>query len=291
MALALQALGKRVRILNRDPVPLAYRSFPGVDLVETAERVDSEHDVLFVMECSDLSRPGVAGLERYRIVNIDHHLGNTSYGAVNWYDATAAACSEMVLSVIDALGVPLDAAMATGVYLGILTDTGGFHHSNISARTFEACRRCAEAGVDPVEVASHVYHSFSVGRLRLTGRLLHTMRLHGGGRVAELAFDDRVLAETGATYEDSDSLINMPLSAQQVQAVLLFKGDEAAGELRVSLRSKGTVDVRSIAVEYGGGGHRNAAAFRAPADDEATRARIVAQVVAAVDQAILHSER
>lgn len=283
MALALRALGKSVRIVNRDPAPVAYQTFPGVDLVEAVERVEGDYDALFVMECSDLSRPGVDGLERYRVVNIDHHLGNSLYGEVNWYDATAAACAEMVLTVIDALGVPLTTAMATGIYLGILTDTGAFHHSAISARTFEACRRCTETGMNPVAVASQVYHSFSVGRLRLTGQLLHTMRLHGDGRVAELAFDDQVLAETGATYEDSDSLINMPLSAQQVQAVLLFKGSEAAGELRVSLRSKGSIDVRSIAVEYGGGGHRNAAAFRAPVDDAATRARIVGQVVAAVN--------
>lgn len=282
MALALQALGKDARIVNRDPPPVAYQAFPGVQLVEAVERAEGDFDALFVMECSDLSRPGVAGLERYRVVNIDHHLGNTQYGAVNWYDAGAAACAEMVLMVIDALGVTLTEAMATAIYLGILTDTGGFHHSAIGARTFDACRRCAEAGMNPVAVASLVYHSFSIGRLKLTGEILHGMTLHADGTVAELAFDDHLLAEVGATYEDTDSLINMPLSARQVQAVVLFKSSRDPEELRVSLRSKGAVDVRAIAVEYGGGGHKNAAAFRAPDDDAATRARIVEQVVRAV---------
>jgi phosphoesterase RecJ-like protein len=283
LALALRALGKTVRIVNRDPPPAAYRDFPGVETIEIAPEVDGDFDALFVMECSDLSRPDVRGLERYRVVNIDHHLGNAGYGSVNWHDASAAACAEMVLTVIDAVGVELTAPMATAIYLGILTDTGGFHHSSISARTFEVCRRCAEAGMSPVAVASRVYHSYSIGRLRLTGALLHGMTLHAGGRVVALAFDDDLLAETGASYDDSDSLINMPLSARQVEAVVLFKSSRSAGEMRVSLRSKGDVDVRRIAVAYGGGGHRNAAAFSAPPDDPGSRARIIAELAAALD--------
>ena len=106
MALALEYLGKTSRIVNRDPVPLAYRDLPGVDRIDVAPAADGPCDALFVMECGDLSRPGVSGLEAYRVVNIDHHLGNTLYGHVNWFDTSAAACVEMVIDIIDALGVP-----------------------------------------------------------------------------------------------------------------------------------------------------------------------------------------
>jgi phosphoesterase RecJ-like protein len=98
-----------------------------------------------------------------------------------------------------------------------------------------------------------------------------------------LAFDDALLCRLGATYEDSDSLINIPLSARQVEAVALFKADAGSGELRVSLRSKGPVDVRRVAQRYGGGGHRNAAGFTAPSGDESVREQILRDVIAALD--------
>ena len=89
------------------------------------------------MECGDLQRTGVAGLDRFFLINIDHHPGNTGYGHINWFDASAAACGEMVFDLIGALGVPLSLEIATHVYLAILTDTGSFHYSGISPRTFD----------------------------------------------------------------------------------------------------------------------------------------------------------
>ena len=285
MALALRYLGKTVRVVSRDPVPAPFQAFPGVESVEVTSQVDGHFDAAFVMECGDVARTGIGGLDRYRTVNIDHHLGNTSYGAVNWFDESAAACGEMVLEIIDALGVPLTRDIAALLYVAVLTDTGSFHHSSMTARTFELCRRAALAGVDPAEIAQQVYHAFSLGRLRLMGALLHDMRLENDGRLAVLSFDDDLLGRLGATYDDSDSLINVPLSARQVEAVALFKSDHGPGEVRVSLRSKGAVDVRAVAQRYGGGGHRNAAGFTAPSGDEATRAEIVRAVIAAIDRA------
>src|SRR6185503_9425159 len=116
------------------------------------------------MECGDLARTGVAGLERGFVINIDHHVGNTMYGAVNWFDASAAACGEMVFDLVQALGVRLSPEIAVHIYVAILTDTGSFHYSSISPRTFDISRQCMEAGVDPVSVARSVYDSNSLGR-------------------------------------------------------------------------------------------------------------------------------
>lgn len=280
LAFALDTLGKQVRIVNADPPPVPYRVFPGTDRVEVARQVTGDFDAVVVLECGDIRRPGVGGLERYRILNVDHHAGNAMYGAVNWFDESAAACSEMVVAITDALGVPLSREMATHVYLGILTDTGAFHHANITARTFDICRRVAEAGVNAADMAHHVYNTANVGRIRLLGTLLDRMRLEADGRLALLYFDDRMLAELDATHDDTEGLINVPLSARTIEAVALLKGTNNSDQFRVSLRSKGNVDVRSIAQRYGGGGHFNAAGCSVPGPRGDAEQAIVSAVTA-----------
>src|SRR4029078_3674951 len=100
MAFALDALGKSVRIVNADPAPDHYQDFPGMERIEIADRVSPDVAAVIVMECSDLGRAGVAGLEGEFLINIDHHAGNRLYGAVNWHDESAAACGEMGFGVI-----------------------------------------------------------------------------------------------------------------------------------------------------------------------------------------------
>jgi bifunctional oligoribonuclease and PAP phosphatase NrnA len=258
MAFALKALGKTVKVVGRDPAPPQFRAFPGVGEIEITPTASGEFDAAIVMECGDLSRTEVAGLERFFIVNIDHHPGNTMYGALNWFDEGAAACSEMVVDVIDALGVPLTPEIATHVYVAILTDTGGFHFSHITPRTFEICRRCTEAGAQPEAIARAVYDSSTLGRLRLIGAVLHNLELEAGGRLALTDLSLRLLEQTGSTHEDADGLINMPLTVKEIEAVAFFK-EIAPLSYRVSLRSKGNVDVNRVASRFGGGGHKNAA--------------------------------
>jgi len=282
MALALAHLGKTSRIVNRDPAPLAYRDMPGVDRVEVAEAADGECDALLVMECGDLSRPGVAGLERYRVINIDHHLGNTLYGDVNWFDTSAAACVEMVVDIIDALGVPMSVEIATAIYLGLVTDTGLFRHRGTSVRTFDIARRCVESGVEPSDMARQIFDANSLGKLRLMGALLDGMQLHADGRLAVLSLDDALMAETQATSDDLDGLVNLPLSVKDIQAVLLFK---AQGDVhRASIRSKGDLNVREVAALFGGGGHKNAAGLDVPGTDAASRQRVIDAVVSAIQE-------
>jgi phosphoesterase RecJ-like protein len=284
LAFALDRLGKHSHIVNADPPPVAYRVFPGADRIEISREARGEFDAVVVLECGDLGRPGVAGLDRYRIVNIDHHLGNRMYGAVNYYDTTAAACTEVVVAFIDALGVPLTREIATHVYLGILTDTGSFHHSNVTPRTFDICRRVTEAGVDAAAMAQQIYHSASLGRVRLLGALLGQMRLEAHDRLAVLYFDDALLAALGATYDDTEGLINIPLTARTIHAVALLKGQDGSEQLRVSMRSKGNVDVRSIAQRFGGGGHFNAAGCSIPGPRAAAEATLVDALTRTLDE-------
>jgi phosphoesterase RecJ-like protein len=287
LGLALESLGKTVRFIDHDPAPLPYRHFPAVDRIEVMSSFDGTADAVIVMECGSMARTEVGGLERLFSINIDHHAGNTMYGAVNWYDESAAAVAEMAADVIDALGVPWTPAIAMHLYLGISTDTGSFRHANITARTFELCRRIAETGVNPAALAREIYDSFSIGRVRLTGEMLHAMELHHDNQLAVLYFDDELLTSCGATVDDTDGLVNIPLGAKDVVAVALVK-KQATGEFRVSLRSKGDVDVRAVAQLWGGGGHRNASGctLTMAARDEAKAA-----IVSAVAAALLKGQR
>ncbi len=285
MAYALKALGKEAVIVNRDVPPAHYFDFPGVADIIIAHDVDpalGEFDALIVMECGDLARTGVAGLERFFSINIDHHIGNTMFGALNWFDETASACGELVYELVVALGVPLTEEIATHIYLAILTDTGSFHHSNITPRTFEICRRLVEAGVKPAAMARRVFDSNSYGKLKLIGSMLNAMQLVDSGRLAVLRLDQRMLEAAESTLNDTEGIINLPLTAREIQAVAFFKSLEP-GVVRVSLRSKYGVDVRAVAVKYGGGGHTNAAGFIVAGSEDEVRQRIIDEVVGAID--------
>ena len=286
MAFALEALGKSVRIVNTDAAPEHYQEFPGMERIEIATSVERpDVEAVIVMECSDLSRTGVAGLDGEFIINIDHHAGNRMYGAINWYDLSAAACGEMVFDVIASLGVPLSTEIATHIYLAILTDTGSFHHSNITPRTFDICRQCVDAGVNPAVMARRVFDSNSFGKLKLIGALLDDMELVDEGRLAVLRLDDDMLKATGSTQNDTEGLINLPLTAREIQAVVFFKLG-ADGIVRVSMRSKYDVDVREVAAAYGGGGHKNAAGFTAAGTVDEVKDEIIGRLRDAIGRGL-----
>jgi bifunctional oligoribonuclease and PAP phosphatase NrnA len=257
MAYALRALGKDVRIVNATVPPPPLMIFPGVSDIEVTEDAGDPGDAVIVMECGDLARTGVRGLDRGFVINIDHHPGNTMYGAMNWIDLSAAACGEMVFDLVKELGVPLSYEVAVHVYVAILTDTGSFHYSSISPHTFDICRQCMEAGVHPPFVAGSIFDSNNLGRLKLFGAVLSKMELDETGRLATVWVDRRLAENCGGTYEDTEGLINLPLTVKEIQAVVFFK-EHGPDDWRVSMRSKGDVDINAVAKQFGGGGHKNA---------------------------------
>jgi bifunctional oligoribonuclease and PAP phosphatase NrnA len=200
----------------------------------------------------------VRGLERSPVMNIDHHPGNTVYGAVNWIDESAAACGEMAFTLIEALGVALTGDIATHLYLAILTDTGSFHFSHLSPRTYDIAGRCVAAGADPQWIARTHYDSNSLSRVRIFGAVMNDMVIVDEGRVAMIAITRQTMAALNGTNDDLEGLINFPLTVKDIEAVAFFKeiGDQ---QWRVSLRSKGSVDIGAIARQFNGGGHANAA--------------------------------
>jgi phosphoesterase RecJ-like protein len=284
MAFALRALGKDVRVVSRDQPPPPMQVFPGVSDIEVTDRVEDPGDAVIVMESGDLTRTGVQGLDRGFVINIDHHLGNTMYGALNWFDLSAAACGEMVFDLVQELGIPLTKEIATHVYIAILTDTGSFHYSSISPRTFDICRQCMEAGVDPPAVARSIFDSNNLGRLKLFGAVLSQMELDPTGRLATVYVDYKLAAECGGTYEDTEGLINLPLTVKEIQAVVFFK-ENGPDDWRVSMRSKGDVDINAVAKQFGGGGHKNASGCSATGPIAQLKAVFRDRITRAIDEA------
>jgi phosphoesterase RecJ-like protein len=258
MALALGEMGKEATVVTDAIPPVFLQPFPRVDTIRVTPEVTETFDAALVMECSELRRTGVRGLERSPVMNIDHHPGNTGYGTVNWIDESAAACGQMVFLLIEALGVRLTPEIATHVYLAILTDTGSFHFSHLTAETYDVARRCVATGADPQWIARTHYDSNSLARVRIFGAVMNGMVIVDEGRVALLHITRQLMSDLGGTNDDLEGLINFPLTVKDIEAVAFFKevGDD---DWRVSLRSKGTVDTGAIARQHGGGGHTNAA--------------------------------
>ena len=293
MALALTAMGKQAQVVMDAVPPHFLQPFPAVDRIVVTRDVVDRYDAALIMECSTLDRTGVAGLDRSPVLNIDHHPGNTGYGAINWVDESAAACGELVFTLVEALGAPLTRDVATHIYLALLTDTGSFHFSHITPRSFEIARRCVEAGADPQWIARTHYDSSTLGRVRVFGAVLNAMVLDPSARVALLSITQAGAAAAGATYDDTDGLINFPLTVKDIQAVAFFK-EVGPDDWRVSMRSKGAVDVGAIARAHGGGGHTNAAGCSARGDlavAQETFLRLLTTAVETATEAQGHREK
>jgi phosphoesterase RecJ-like protein len=258
MALALRALGKDATVVTDAIPPVFLQPFPDVAGIQITQELHDTFDAALIMECSELARTGVKGLDRSPVLNIDHHPGNKAYGSINWIDESAAACGEMAFTLIEALGAPLTKDIATHVYLAVLTDTGSFHFSHLSPRTYDIARRCVEAGADPQWIARTHYDSNSLSRVRIFGAVMNEMVIVDEGRVAMLAITRKTMDDLNGTSDDLEGLINFPLTVKDIEAVAFFK-ETGDGEWRVSLRSKGSVDIGAIARRFNGGGHTNAA--------------------------------
>jgi phosphoesterase RecJ-like protein len=277
LAWALRELGTDARVVHRDHPPLQLADFPGIADVEVGDTVPAGTDAVVVLECGDLARTGLTGFDALPIINIDHHPGNTGYGDVHWFDRTYAACGEMVFEIIAELGVPLTADMATHLFMAVVTDTGSFRYPGVSPRTFTICARLLEAGADPVSTARRLFDSHTLGRLRLQGAVLRTLEVDASGRLAMLTLTDATLAASGGDPDETDGLINLPLGVRAIQAAVFFKESEN-GHWRVSLRSKGDIDVGRVARGFGGGGHKNASGCTLHGSLEDVRASILAQL-------------
>jgi phosphoesterase RecJ-like protein len=233
MGMFLEQLGKRAELLSADPVPNIYRGLAGSEGIRTVECVSGSYDAAIVLECDGLERTGLRGLEEFFLVNIDHHASSREFARLNWIDRSAASVGELVL-----------------------TDTGGFCYGGTQASTFALARELVMAGANPIQIAQDVYFSASTSKLVLLGVALGNLKREG--RLAWLWVTHQDMVSTGAAEEDLEGIVNFAVCALGVEAAV-FLCELPERYIRLSLRSKGLVDVAAIAERLGGGGHENAA--------------------------------
>src|SRR3954471_6143893 len=278
----LRALDKDVEVIMRDPVPHAYQQLPGANNVRVTPSVDRQYDAVFVIECSDITRPGLVDLEKQLVVNIDHHSTTALFGDINWIDSTASAVGEMIYNLCKALGVRVTKEIAECVYTALITDTGSFHYSNTSERTFKVASELVRAGVKPAKVSQNVFANYPWSKIELMSGVLSTIRRDESGRVAWLVQTQEAQERANATDEDGDGFVNYPMSCGDVEACAFFK-ETAPGVYRVSLRSKCDVNVARIAERFGGGGPRNAAGCIFKGTWEEAQSGVVGPLIYAVE--------
>lgn len=286
LARLLRSMGKGAVVWNRDPIPTIYRPLPGSDRIHTGEELPAgfpdRFDGIIVLECPSPDRTGLEQhLSARPVINIDHHLGNQLYGSVNWVDSAAPAVGEMVYRLAQGLKLTLDPETASCLYLTLVTDTGGFRFSNATPAAFEAAAALVRDGAHPEQVSQWLYESQPLAVVRLIGEMLQTLEIHEGGRVATARLTPEMFDRVGAQPGDSEGLIDFPRSIAGVEAVALIRQRED-GTHKVSLRSRGEVDVEKIARHHGGGGHRNAAGFVLEGDGEQARQKVAGALAGAL---------
>ncbi len=265
----LKEQGKDVHILNPSPLPETYRF---LDPEQARIEAFGEHhartlqkaDALILLDLSNRER--LAGLGRtvagtgLRQICIDHHPGHGSSSCdPAWIDDRAAATGEMIFSLLKRGGGGISPAIAEGLYVALMTDTGCFRYSNVTAHTHRVVAELLETGIDHYGIYRLVYESNSWNQSLLFARTIGEMHRAFDDRVAWMKITRQMFEETGTGEKDTEGLAEFPRSIGAVQIAILFI-EQAPDRIRVRFRSQNEVPVDGLARELGGGGHRNASA-------------------------------
>ena len=248
----LRQMGKHADIVLRDGVPRVYLQLPFAERVTHADVVEGDYDAAILLECDNIQRTRLEGLEGRFLINIDHHRSGRNFGNVNWIEPKAVATAELVYKLAKAAGVKITPEIATCLYTAVLTDTGAFMFEGTSEHTFELARELVLAGADPVLCAQHIYFGHSTAKMRLLGAALSALQREGS--LAWIWVTQEQMERAGAKEEDCEGLVNYALSIGEVEVAVFFR-ELPDGRFRISLRSKGKLDVAQIAEQFGGGGH------------------------------------
>lgn len=254
----LRAMGKEAEIVLYDPVPRIYEQLPFAECVKQAERVNGNFEAAILLECDSVQRTRLEGLDRHFLISIDHHHSGKRFAHVNWIDPHATSTAEMVYRLGREAGVRITPKMATCLYTGLMTDTGSFMFQGTNEHTFSLARELVLAGADPVACARNIYFAHSTAKMRLLGAALSN--LHREGSLAWIWVTRDQMDRACAKEEDTEGIVNYALSIQDVEVAAFFR-EMPNGNYRVSLRSKGALNVAEVAERFGGGGHECASGF------------------------------
>ncbi len=259
LTLALVQNGFRATGSLAGGVPAHYRWLPSAEILKD-HIPKADYKAIVLLDCGEFSRSGfeVGEWKNAVKVNIDHHTANPHFGDVNFVVEGASATGELVLELLEEMGIAPSPESATALYAAIHTDTGGFRYSNSTASAFAASARLVGLGAEPAFVAQNLYERESPARTALLGKVLGTIQYRHGGKTAVINVTQKMLEATGTTLEDTENFVNFPRSVEGVETAIFLK-EKSENLYRVTLRSANSVDVAQIARKFGGGGHKRAA--------------------------------
>lgn len=259
LSAALEALGKETAVYCRDRVPRYHRFLPGQKkITRSLKELVKTRPVLVLIDCNSARR---AGVERHTFplsVVIDHHETESDFGDVRWIEPGAAATGLMVYYLTTTMGARLTEEMAVNLYTAIAVDTGTFRFSNTSAEVLDVGAELIRHGADPAYVSRQLYESWEEKRFRLLLMTLDTLELRD--RLAIIFITQQMFDKTRTRAADTENFPNFPKMMGVVDVSASFR-QKGVNSWKVSLRSRGKVNVAKIAELFGGGGHANAAGY------------------------------
>jgi bifunctional oligoribonuclease and PAP phosphatase NrnA len=284
----LKQMGKRVFAYLDEPVSHLYDFLPGSrrltsDINKLQAFVEEAGTSLaaIALDCGEADRVGDFKdkfLQISPFLVIDHHLSHGNFGDYRWVEPGRSSTGEMVYELGETLGVKPSYEGAFALYVAISTDTGSFRYECTGARTFEIAGKLVEGGIKPGEISSLIYDNYSPERLDLMQMVLETLDLHEDNQIACIHVTREMFEKSGAPVQDVEGFVEYPRSIKTVKVAAFFK-ETKSDMISVSIRAKGDCNVASVAQQFGGGGHRNAAGCRFPGESiESVRGKVVAQI-------------
>lgn len=271
----LRAMGKEAHVILADGVPRIYQPLPFADTVLSQTEINGEYEAAIILECDSIQRTRLEGLDQKFLISIDHHLSGRPFAHVNWIDPGACATGELVYRLAREAGVPISPEIATCIYTAVMTDTGSFMFQGTNEHTFALARELVLAGADPAACARNIYFAHSTAKMRLLGAALSN--LHREGPLTWIWVTREQMDRAGAIEEDCEGLVNYALAIQGVEVTAFFR-ELHDGRYRVSLRSKGKLNVATVAERFGGGGHQCASGCSLDGPLSVAVARVLAQL-------------
>lgn len=262
----LSCLGKKYSMLNEGPIPKRMEYLWHADEIInlSASEQTRKYSNVICVDCADFQRVGLTQgyfADDALIVNIDHHPTNNGYGLVNLIKPDAAATAEILFDLLKVFGIEWDIHIATAIYTGLLTDTGGFRYANTSPKVMAAVSELLALGVKGPELAETLLEEMTLAQVKVLNRALNTLQLSPEGDIAWVHVTPQDMLDCDAANEDLEGIVNYPRNIRGVEVGILFKVIHEQA-VKVSLRSAGKVDVAALAQTFGGGGHTRAAGAR-----------------------------
>ncbi len=279
LASILRAAGRKATIYAPDLVPRRYKWLPLADTAVQRLPAGAKFDATVVIDCADVALIESAlppPADRGTLIDLDHHASGHPFGDISVCDPSAAAAGVLIARIAERLNWPLDASAATALYVSLVTDTGGFRHANANSEALRIAAHLVDRGASPSGIAARLEDRSRPAKLRLIGAALTGIEVAVRGKVAIVSVTQAMVDAAGASWDDSEGLVNWARGVDGVVVGVLVTTARGGGT-RVSMRGRPElIDLGQIALALGGGGHPGAAGCWLPDELPAARAKVIA---------------